>query len=386
MSKSPIVCDTGTGFIKLGYAGKNFPECVVASCVGRPLMRYDEEFKNIKLKDVMLGDEASENRALLEVTMPIENGIVRNWDDMELLWSYCFKERMGISPSDYKVLLTEPPSNPINNKKKMIETMLEKYNFQGARVSLQAIMVLYSQGLLTGVVLDTGDGVSHVVPITDGTCNPNLIKRLDVAGRHVTRYLIKLLQCHGYNFNRSADMETVRLIKEKYCYVAADPKLEEKLALDTTALTAVYTLPDGRSVKLSSERYQAPELLFNPGLNGEESKGIHEILFNTINESDIDLRAQYYQQIVLSGGTTMFPGLTTRLEKEMKRQYLQRILKGDKERLKKFKLRIEDPPRRKHMVWNGAAVLADIMKDKDEFWITKQEWKEQGERVFGKKG
>jgi len=263
--------------------------------------------------------------------------------------------------------------------------MLEKYQFEAAKVSIQAMLVLYAQGLLTGVVVDSGDGVTHVVPVWEGICPPHLIKRLNVAGRHITRYLIKLLQVRGYAFNRSADFETVRQIKEKFCYVGYDLDVEQRLALETTVLMQSYTLPDGRVIKLGRERYEAPEVLFKPGLIDVDSPGIHQMLFNMIQEADRDLRSSFYKHIVLSGGSTMYAGLPSRMEKEMRALYLSHVLKGDKKRLAKFKLRIEDPPRRKHMVFLGGSVLADIMKEKDEFWISKKEWAEQGERIIGKK-
>jgi len=278
-------------------------------------------------------------------------------------------------------MLTEPPMNPTQNKVKMLENMFEKYNFRGAKVSIQAMLVLYAQGLLTGVVVDSGDGVSHIVPVWDSVCPPNLIKRLNVAGRHITRYLIKLLQVRGYAFNRSADFETVRLIKEKLCYVGYDLNVEKQLALETTTLIKKYELPDGRVIKLANERYEAPEVLFHPGLVDVESGGLHEMLFGMIQEADVDLRPAFYNHIVLSGGSTMYPGLPSRLEKEMKDLYLERVLKNNVAGLAKFKLRIEDPPRRKHMVFLGGSVLADIMKSRDEFWISKAEWAEQGERI-----
>jgi len=315
----------------------------------------------------------------------VDNGIVRNWTDMKHLWDYTFYERMKIEPKDHKILLTEPPMNPKQNQKLMLENMFETYGFEGAKVQIQAILVLYAQGLLSGVVVDSGDGVTHVVPVWEGLVPPLLIKRLNVAGRHMTRYLIKLLQLHGYAFNRSADFETVRQIKEKLCYVGYDLAIEKRLALETTTLMQKYTLPDGRVIKMGSERFEAAEVLFNPALIDVESPGMHEVLFNMIQEADIDLRPAFYKHIVLSGGSTMFPGLPSRLEKEMRSLYLKNVLKGDEKRLSKFKLRIEDPPRRKHMVYLGGSVLADIMKDRPEFWISKKEWAEQGERIIGKK-
>jgi len=275
--------------------------------------------------------------------------------------------------------------NPRDNKKRMLEMMFEKYGCEAAKSQIQAILVLYAQGLMTGVVVDAGDGVSHIVPVWDGIVPQTLIKRLNVAGRHITRYLIKLLQLRGYAFNRTADFETVRAIKEKLCYVGYDLEVEKRLALETTVLMQSYKLPDGRIIKMGRERFEAPEVLFNPSLLDMDSVGLQHVLFNMIQEADIDLRPAFYQHIVLSGGSTMYPGLPSRLEKEIKTLYLKNVLKNDISRMQKFKLKIEDPPRRKHMVFLGGSVLADIMKDRPEFWITKKEWEEFGDKMIEKK-
>ena len=92
-------------------------------------------------------------------------------------------------------------------------------------------------------------------------------------------------------------------------------------------------LPDGRVVKLSGERFEAPEALFQPHLINVEGVGVAELLFNTINAADVDTRPDFYKHIVLSGGTTMYPGLPSRLEREIKQLYLERVLKGDTSRL-----------------------------------------------------
>jgi len=385
MSKLPVVSDNGTGFVKCGYAGQNFPEFIFPSMVGRPMMRYEEEFKDVILKDIMVGEEAALHRSMLEITYPVAEGQVKNWVDMRHVWDHTFNEKMKINPTEHKILLTEPPQNPRDNQKRILENMLEYYKFDSAKVAVQATLVLYAQGLLSGVVLDSGDGVSHLVPVWDGVVLPQLIRKINVAGRHMTQYLIKLLQVRGYSFNRPADFETVRQIKEKLCYVGYDLAIERKLALETTSLVQRYTLPDGRVIKMGSERYDAAEVLFNPSLIDVETPGIADMLFQMIQAADIDLRPAFYKHIVLSGGSTMFPGLPSRLEKDMRALYLKHVLKGDEKRLSKFKLRIEDPPRRKHMVFLGGSVLADIMKDRPEFWISQKEWAEQGERIIGKK-
>lgn len=381
-----IVCDNGTGFVKCGYAGANFPSHIFPSLVGRPIIRSTVKVGDIEVKDLMVGDEASQLRSMLEVNYPMENGIVRNWDDMLHVWDYTFWEKLKINPKECKVLLTEPPMNPKKNREKMIETMFEKYDVAGCYIAVQAVLTLYAQGLLTGVVIDSGDGVTHICPVYEGFALPHLTRRLDIAGRDVTKYLIKLMLLRGYAFNHSADFETVRMMKEKLCYVGYNIDLEQKLANETTVLVETYTLPDGRVVKLGGERFAAPEALFEPHLIDVDSVGMAELLFNTIQAADIDTRADFYKHIVLSGGSTMYPGLPSRLEREIKQLYLERVLKGDTTKLSRFKIRIEDPPRRKHMVFLGGAVLADIMKDKDSFWMSRQEYKERGLNVLEKLG
>lgn len=304
---------------------------------------------------------------------------------MEHLWKYTFYDKLKIKPSEHKIMLTEAPLNPKNNRKRTIQTMFEKFGFSGAHMSIQAMLVLYAQGLLTGVVVDSGDGVTHVVPVYEGFVPQHLIRRLDVAGRHITRYLIKLLLLRGYTFNRTADFATVQQIKEKLCYIALEPDKEQKLADETTVLMEKYQLPDGTIVKIGRERFMAPEALFRPDLVDCEGDGMPEMVFNMIQAADMDCRPEYYKHIVLSGGSSMYPGLPSRLEKNLKELYLDKILKGDASRMDRLKLRIEDPPRRKNMVYLGASVLGDLMRDRDDFWILKKDYDEMGiDRVLAK--
>ncbi|KAI9767750.1 MAG: Arp2/3 complex subunit, actin nucleation center [Geoglossum simile] len=386
MAEVPIVLDGGTGFLKVGYAAQNFPEHQFPSIVGRPILRAEERSGDLIVKDIMCGDEAAAVRTMLQITYPMENGIVKRWDDMQHLWDHTFFEKMKIDTTGRKILLTEPPMNPLKNREQMCEVMFERYNFGGVYVAIQAVLALYAQGLSSGVVVDSGDGVTHIVPVYESVVLNHLTRRLDVAGRDITRQLISLLLRRGYAFNRTADFETVRQIKEKLCYVSYDLELDQRLSEDTTVLVESYTLPDGRVIRVGSERFEAPECLFQPHLVDVEKPGIAEFLFNTIQAADVDVRSSLFKAIVLSGGSSMYPGLPSRLEKELKQLWLTRVLKGDPERLHKFKVRIEDPPRRRHMVFLGGAVLANIMADKENMWITKQEWEEQGPRVLEKLG
>uniref|UniRef100_L2FEM0 Essential component of the arp2 3 complex n=1 Tax=Colletotrichum fructicola (strain Nara gc5) TaxID=1213859 RepID=L2FEM0_COLFN len=355
-AEAPIVLDGGTGFLKVGYAAQNFPEFQYPSIVGRPILRTEEQgdTNDLVIKDIMCGDEAAAARTMLQISYPMENGIVKKWEDMQHLWDYTFNEKMKVDTQGRKILLTEPPMNPLRNREQMCEVMFDRYGFGGVYVAIQAVLALYAQGLSSGVVVDSGDGVTHIVPVYESVVLNHLTRRLDVAGRDVTRNLIALLLRRGYALNRTADFETVRQIKEKLCYV--------------------------------SERFEAPECLFQPHLVDCEQPGIAEFLFNTIQAADVDVRSSLFKAIVLSGGSSMYPGLPSRLEKELKQLWLTRVLGGNPERLNKFKVRIEDPPRRRHMVFLGGAVLANIMADKEGMWVTKQEWDEQGPRVLEKLG
>jgi len=384
MSKPPIVCDNGTGFVKCGFAGDNFPKYVFPSIMGRPVMRAEEKLGNVVLKDLMIGDEVTDVMEHLETSYPIKNGIVQNWEDMIELYKYIFYTKLKIDPKEHYIMLTEAAMNPKANRLRMVQIMFDVFGFKGVHMSIQAVLTLYAQGLLTGVVVNSGDGVTHIVPVYEGFALPQSIRRLDVAGRHLTEYLIRLLQLRGYTFNRTADFEVVRKIKEKVCYMGYDLQLEKKLALETTTTMVQYTLPDGRVIKVGAERFEAPEALFEPSLLGVEGKGLAGLLFECINTCDISVRAELYKHIVLSGGSTMYPGLPSRVEKDIKQLYLENVAKGDKKQAAKLKLRVEDPPRRKHMVFLGGSVLADIMKDKEAFWMTKEEYAEKGEAILSK--
>ncbi|KAF5188409.1 Actin-related protein [Thalictrum thalictroides] len=240
-NKNVVVCDNGTGYVKCGFAGENFPTSVFPCVVGRPLLRYEESLIEQELKEFVVGEACSDLRHQLDISYPVNNGIVQNWDDMGHVWDHAFFNELKIDPTVCKILLTDPPLNPSKNREKMVETMFEKYNFSGVFIQIQAVLTLYAQGLLTGLVIDSGDGVTHVVPVVDGYSFPHLTKRMNVAGRHITSYLVDLLSRRGYAMNRTADFETVREIKEKLCYISYDYKREYQLGLETTILVKNYT-------------------------------------------------------------------------------------------------------------------------------------------------
>ena len=288
MSAPVIVFDNGTGYMKAGLSNKETPMCTIPALIGRPMLRFKQKIENIELKPIMLGDEVSPVRSLLELTYPMEEGIIKNAGDMEILWDYVLQKKLKINKSDFKnrkLLITEAPNNPTKNKEKMAQILFEKIGIGFFNIEPQAKMTLYCEGAETGVVLDSGDGVTHVIPIAQNYLLQHQIKRLDIAGRHITNYLTRLMQIKGYAFNSTADFEIVRELKEKYCFVSCDIKSDRKLDQETTYYNTYTKLPDGRKIRISCEKFEAPEILFQPHLVQNEMPGVHEMLYKCINVS-----------------------------------------------------------------------------------------------------
>uniref|UniRef100_A0A914DAM8 Actin n=1 Tax=Acrobeloides nanus TaxID=290746 RepID=A0A914DAM8_9BILA len=362
-----LVIDNGSGTCKAGFAGDGAPRAVLPSIIGSPREGLRRSIDGPE--DLFIGDRAQSKRGILTLKYPIENGVVTNWDAMEKIWHHIFYDKLCIDPQEHPVLLTEAPLNTKIGRERMTEIIFETFNVPAMYVSIQAFLSLLASGRTTGAVLDTGDGVTHIVPFYEGYALTHAISRLDLAGRNLTDYMIMSLTNRGYTIVTTAEREAVRDIKEKCCYVALD--FDQELA--SSAPNESYELLDGQDILIGNERFRCPEVLFQPSFLGMKSPGIHEMTYASIMKCDMDIRKNLYSNIVLSGGTSMFPGFTDRMKKEI-------------ELIAPSTMDIECivPPERKYSTFRGGSILASLSSFQ-QMWISREEFDECGSSIVHSK-
>ena len=371
-----IVCDNGSGTIRIGWAGEDVPKSnfYSTSAGSKPVSEFTSKLSE----------------------SPIETGVIKDWDSIEKIWNMAFHDHLQATDGESPVLMTEPCLNPKTNREKMTEIMFEKFNVPAFYLANQAVLAAYAHGRVTGLVLDSGVDKTDAVPVYEGYAIPHAALRLDLGGNHLTNYLDEMLRERGITLNKA----TVGDIKEKLCYVDVNYKWNwEELdwwelnrnteKTSSTSHEKSYELPDGKIIRIKEETFKCPEPLFMPSLIGLESVGIHKIVFDSIWKAqqpyyDEDrILFDFYCNIILSGGSTSFPDLS---EKLIRRQpYDKRITRGMGEypvKIAKFQYNTDVDKR--DLTWIGGSVLASL-STAEQMSISKKEYQESGSSIVNTK-
>ena len=368
---SGMVFDIGSGMVRGGFSIYNSPTTVYPSFIGhaRPFPSVIPKFR----KSQYIGDEANSLRGILTLKSPIKRGNFLCKEDAWSIFQHTYYNELCSAPEAHPILLTEPSFNKFSNREMTSEILFEEFNVPAMYLANQSLLSFYSYGKITGIVLDSGDGVTQVLPVYDGYAIRSAIHRVDLAGSDLTHYLMRILTEKGLFFSSSVEYQIVKEMKEKLSFIALDYNEEMLKSYEKSSeITSKYTLPDGQIISLENERFRSVEPLFDPSLLGIESRGIHEIVFNSIMGCDIDLRRNLFANILLAGGSTMIKGFSDRLQREISLLAPENVLIGIDHRY------CDNYGKRgSFSAWLGGAVLSSLSSFND-CWLTKEEYDEYG--------
>ena len=367
-SNPPIIIDIGSGYIKAGIGGEEGPRCIFPTCIGYP--KFSNFLVDNDRKEFFVGIDAEIKCRILKVNYPIEKGVINNWDDIEKIFEHVFENELKIDPTQQEIFLIDNLFCTKKNREEYSKIMFETFCVPKLYISNSSVLSLFSEGKFDGFIIDSGDSVTQFSPILDGKILSHASIGLDLAGRNLTEYMIKLLEECGIRLTTTADKIYGKLIKEKACYVALD--FEEELK---NVKNYKYVLPDNRDVIVKDQRFRCPEALFKPSMIGKEENGFGQTCYDSIQKCNKDFRKNLFNNIFLSGGNSFFKGFQERLTKEIKRI----APKSMKKEVKVFA-----SSNRKFSAWIGGSILTSISSFQSN-WITKAEYEEYGATIVHRK-
>jgi len=399
-SMPAVVIDNGTGYTKMGFSGNSEPQFIIPSGIAvKEGVGMKTASRGLDDLDFFIGDEAFEATGY-QVKYPIRHGIVENWDLMEKYWEQCIFKYLKCEPEDHYFLLTEPPLNTPENREYTAEIMFESFNVPGLYIAVQAVLALAASWTskqtedrsLTGVVIDSGDGVTHVIPVAEGYVIGSCIKHIPISGRDITYFIQQLLKDREVGIPPEQSFETAKRIKEQFGYVCQDVAREfRKFDSEPVKWFKKY---DGVnsitkqifSVDVGYERFLGPEIFFHPEFaNPDFTASLTTLVDEVIQNCPIDNRKSLYKNIVLSGGSTMFTNLHKRLQQEIKKNVDERLKRTEELNQHRIKpqpidVRVISHPMQRYAVWFGGSLLASTA-DFYEKSHTKAEYYERGPSI-----
>ncbi|XP_074171203.1 actin-related protein 3B isoform X3 [Rhinolophus sinicus] len=339
-SLPPCVVDCGTGYSKLGYAGNTEPQFIIPSCIAiRESAKVVDQAQRRVLRgvddlDFFIGDEAID-KPTYATKWPIRHGIIEDWDLMERFMEQVIFKYLRAEPEDHYFLMTEPPLNTPENREYLAEIMFESFNVPGLYIAVQAVLALAAswtsrqvgERTLTGTVIDSGDGVTHAIPVAEGYVIGSCIKHIPIAGGTDFPHWLSGTTC-ALAWSRPIQVVMVchSAVQEKYCYICPDIVKEfAKYDVDPRKWIKQYTGINAINRKkfvidVGYERFLGPEIFFHPEFaNPDFMESISDVVDEVIQNCPIDVRRPLYKNVVLSGGSTMFRDFGRRLQRDLKR-------------------------------------------------------------------
>ncbi|MFO7797069.1 MAG: double zinc ribbon domain-containing protein [Promethearchaeati archaeon] len=309
---TPIILDVGSAYTKIGFAGESGPRYVFPSITGTE--KYKTVMVDIDARNIYVGNDAMKMRGVLKINHPIERGVILDWDDWYQILNHAFYTLLRIeNPSDHPILYVESPFEQNDVKEFIARVLFETHQFQSLIMVPSPILSCFSVGLTTGLVIESGDGITWIVPIINGQIIYQAVQKLNLAGMDISNNLKSLLMREGINITSSAVDEIIREIKEKNCYFVLDPE-NPKNTKDNVA----YPMPDGSKVGIPSHiLYKAPEVLFQPQMLGSNSLSIPQAIIECLENTNKNYWGNFLTSMVLSGGNLMHNGFEERLKNDL---------------------------------------------------------------------
>ncbi len=367
MGNLTVILDIGQFSTKIGFAGEDSPSQVFLTMVGKPKYQSvgaNYESKASRENEIYVGDEI-QSIGLYKIFHPIEKGNVVDWNHFENIIDYIFYN-LRVDPTLVNVLFAVHPLFPYKDLEKIFELFLEKYMCMSFYPVLDSMLTLYSGGFQTGLIIEIGDSNTRIVPIYEGYKLGYAVRILDIGGRVLTHHMEQTLESIGWSVDSSIRRELVRVLKEKACFVSLDYNEDQKRS---EQYEKEYSLPDGSTISLNKERFIVPELLFKPSSELEED-ALHVAIMDVIEACDLDIRQDLLNNIFLSGGSSMFPNLKSRIYQELELELARRKKKNQV-------IRIIAPMERTFSVWIGGSILA-MIPEFSQNWITRAKYFNEG--------
>eukprot|EP00299_Pterocystis_sp_00344_P007464 c2432_g1_i1.p1 GENE.c2432_g1_i1~~c2432_g1_i1.p1 ORF type:complete len:412 (+),score=79.62 c2432_g1_i1:49-1284(+) len=370
-----VVIDNGTGYTKMGYAGNYEPSYIIPTAIS-----LDDSSKKTQAAkkpcddlDFFIGDEAIAMQKQYKINYPIKHGQIENWDLMEKFWQRSIFQNLKCEPEEHYFLLTEPPMNTPENREYTAEIMFETFNVSGLYIAVQAVLALAAswtsskveERSLTGTVVDSGDGVTHVIPVADGYVIGSCIKHIPLAGRDITGFIQQLMREREPTIPSEDSLEVAKKVKEQFCYVCPDVAKEfQKYDTEPSKWIKQYESVIAKTQQpwacdVAYERFLGPEIFFSPEIFSPNwTKPLPQVIDETIQQCPIDTRRPLYKSIVLSGGSTMFKDFQKRLQRDIRRITKDRFSLMVQQS-SEIEVNVLSHQMQRYAVWFGGSMLAD---------------------------